>query len=52
MVHDICKERFLGKFRMDAWCKRMWSFINKYDAHILSAYSTKDANSRKGKING
>ena len=30
--------------------KRMWSFINKYDAHILSAYSTKDANSRKGKM--
>ena len=28
--------------------QRMWSFINKYDAHILSAYSTKDANSRKG----
>ena len=28
----------------------MWSFINKYDAHILSAYSTKDANSRKGKM--
>ena len=31
--------------------QRMWSFINKYDAHILSAYSTKDANSRKGKMN-
>ena len=30
--------------------QRMWSFINKYDAHILSAYSTKDANSRKGKM--
>ena len=31
--------------------KKMWTFINKYDAHILSAYSTKDANSRKGKMN-
>ena len=31
--------------------KRMWSFIDKYDSHILSAYSTKDANSRKGKYN-
>jgi len=31
--------------------KKMWSFVNKYDAHILSAYSTKDANSRKGKMN-
>ena len=29
--------------------KRMWSFIDKYESHILSAYSTKDANSRKGK---
>ena len=29
--------------------KEMWSFIDKYDPHILSAYSTKDANSRKGK---
>ena len=31
--------------------KKMWSFISKYDPHILSAYSTKDANSRKGKMN-
>ena len=31
--------------------KKMWSFIDKYDSHILSAYSTKDANSRKGKYN-
>ena len=30
--------------------QRMWTFINKYDAHILSAYSTKDPNSRKGKL--
>ena len=30
--------------------KRLWQFIDKYDAHILSAYSTKDANSRKGKM--
>ena len=30
--------------------QRMWSFINKYDAQILSAYSTKDPNSRKGKL--
>ena len=30
--------------------KKMWTFINKYNAHILSAYSTKDANSRKGKL--
>ena len=25
--------------------KRLWSFVNKYDAHILSAYSTNDSNS-------
>ena len=31
--------------------KKMWTFISKYDPHILSAYSTKDANSRKGKMN-
>ena len=30
--------------------KKMWTFIDKYDAHILSAYSTKDANSKKGKF--
>ena len=30
--------------------QRMWSFVNKYDAHILSAYSTQDPNSRKGKL--
>ena len=29
--------------------KKMWQFISKYNPHILSAYSTKDANSRKGK---
>ena len=28
----------------------MWNFINKYDAHNLSAYSTNDPNSRKGKL--
>ena len=31
--------------------KKMWTFISKYNPHILSAYSTKDANSRKGKMN-
>ena len=36
---------------MDAQlAQRMWTFINRYDAHILSAYSTKDPNSRKGKL--
>ena len=30
--------------------QRMWTFINKYNAHILSAYSTQDPNSRKGKL--
>ena len=30
--------------------QRMWTFINKHNAHILSAYSTKDPNSRKGKL--
>ena len=35
---------------MDAKAKKMWTFIDKYDPHILSAYSTKDANSRKGKM--
>ena len=29
--------------------QRMWKFINKYNANILSAYSNKDANSRPGK---
>ena len=31
--------------------KKMWTFMKKYEPHILSAYSTKDANSRKGKMN-
>ena len=30
--------------------KRLYSFIAKYDPHILSAYSTKDTNSRRGKL--
>ncbi len=30
--------------------KKLWQFISKYDAHILSAYSTKDANSYGGKM--
>ena len=30
--------------------QRMWSFINKYDAHILSAYSGKDPTSKSGKM--
>ena len=30
--------------------KRLWSFVNKYDAHILSAYSTNDSNSIPGKM--
>ena len=29
--------------------QRMWKLINKYNANILSAYSNRDANSRKGK---
>lgn len=29
--------------------QRMWTFINKHNAHILSAYSTNDPNSRRGK---
>ena len=29
--------------------ERMWKLINKYDANILSAYSTRDPNSRPGK---
>ena len=31
--------------------RKLWSFVDKYESHILSAYSTKDANSRKGKMN-
>ena len=31
--------------------KRLYDFIIRYEPHILSAYSTKDANSRKGKMN-
>jgi len=29
--------------------ERMWKLIRKYDAHILSAYSTRDKNSKPGK---
>ena len=29
--------------------ERMWKLINKYNANILSAYSTRDPNSRPGK---
>lgn len=30
--------------------QRLWSMIDKHDAHILSAYSSKDPNSQKGKL--
>ena len=30
--------------------KRLYGFIMKYDAHILSAYSKRDGNSRNGKM--
>jgi hypothetical protein len=30
--------------------KRLYSFIQKYDTHILSAYSDRDSNSRPGKL--
>ena len=30
--------------------KGMWSFINKYDARILSAYSNNDPRSKSGKL--
>ena len=30
--------------------KRLYSFIAKYDPHILSAYSRKEPNSRRGKL--
>ena len=30
--------------------KRLYGFIIKYDAHILSAYSKRDGNSRNGKM--
>ena len=30
--------------------KRLYSFISKYDPHILSAYSDRDNNSRSGKL--
>ena len=29
--------------------QRLWKLINKYNANILSAYSNRDGNSRKGK---
>ena len=44
------KKDFWESLEWIAWCKEMWSFISKYDPHILSAYSTKDANSRKGEM--
>ena len=51
MEEDIFYSKFLGKVKLDAGdTQRMWNFINKYDAHILSAYSTNDPNSRKGKL--
>ena len=30
--------------------RRLYDFMSKYDAHILSAYSSKDPNSQKGKM--
>ena len=30
--------------------KKLWQFIQRYDAHILSAYSSNDGNSRPGKM--
>ena len=32
---------------MDAWGKKLWQFIQRYDAHILSAYSSNDGNSKQ-----
>ena len=32
--------------------ERMWKLINKYNANILSAYSNRDANSRKVRKSG
>ena len=30
---------------MDERAKKLWQFIQRYDAHILSAYSSNDGNS-------
>ena len=30
--------------------KRLWTFVNKYDSHILSAYTKSDSNSIPGKL--
>ena len=40
----------MGKLRLDPGAKRLWSFVNKYGSHILSAYSTKDSNCVLGKM--
>ena len=46
-MDDFCvKKDFWESLEWMLSAKKMWSFISKYDPHILSAYSTKDANSR------
>ena len=51
MADDICKKDFWETLKWMPGSKKMWTFMKKYEPHILSAYSTKDANSRKGKMN-
>ena len=43
------KRDFINNLDWMPGSQRMWKLINKYQANILSAYSNRDPNSRKGK---
>jgi 5'(3')-deoxyribonucleotidase len=44
-------KNFWANLRWMPGAIRLYDHISKYDAHILSAYSSKDPNSQKGKMN-
>ena len=48
LIHD--KKDFWETLEWMPGAKRLWSFVNKYGSHILSAYSTKDSNCVPGKM--
>jgi len=41
---------FLEDLEWMPGAKRLWSFVNKYNSHILSAYTPADSNSTPGKL--
>ena len=48
LIHD--KKDFWETLEWMPGAKRLWTFVNKYDSHILSAYTKSDSNSIPGKL--